>query len=256
MDLNKLQAKQYTIVHQQDDNGNLLVVKETVEYRWFEYGGQGIQSLMNIKSPEKILTPVSQSLLFFLLWKNKPLKVLNLGLGGGAFERTLATMSSVLLTSVEVSLPVIDMAKRYFKLPQKVHVVCQGAEDFISTTQNKYDVILCDMFIEEKSPNFLFSGAFYQQLQKISLNKSVVIINLQAETDEQLLLALFEIKKSFPHIALIDFDDYKNIVIICSSHEIPQRERLQEKLTGFTQVDLTGLEKIIPKIRYMPTSQS
>jgi len=252
MDLNKLQAKQNTILHQQDDNGSLLIVKETEEYRWFEYGGQDIQSLMNLQFPTRILTPVSQSLLIFLLWKNKPLKVLNLGLGGAAFERTLSTMSSILLTSVEASQPIIDMAKRYFKLPKKVHVICENAEDYIRTTQNKYDVILCDMFFKEKSPEFLFSTDFYEKLQKISLNKSVVIINLQAETDEQLLMGLFEIKKSFPHIALIDFDDYKNIVIICSPDEIPKRDVLQEKLADFTQVDLSLLKKIIPKIRYIP----
>lgn len=252
MDLNKLRAKKHTTIHSEDVDGSMLVVKESAEYRWFEYGGQDMQSLMSLHQPEQLFTPVSQSLLFFILWKSKPLKVLNLGLGGASFERTLSTLSSILLTSVEVSQPIIEMAKQYFKLPKKVHVICESAENFIHTTQNKYDVVLCDMFFKEKSPDFLFSEHFYAQLKQITLSKSVVIVNLQAETDEQLLLALFEIKKSFPYIALIDFNDYKNIVIIGSDHEIPAREFLQEQLANIKSINLHELEKIIPRIRYIP----
>jgi len=252
MDLNKLQTKKHTVIHQHDDNGSLLVVKETDTFRWFEYGGQRIQSLMSKQSPSHILTPVSQAMLLCLLWKSKPLKVLNLGLGSGAFERSLATISSVLLTAVEISPCIIDMAKSYFNLPKKVHVICENAETYIANTQTQYDIILCDMFAEEKSPEFLFSHDFYAQLQKITLAQGVVMINLQAETDEQLLKALFEIKQHFPYIALIDFDDYKNIVVICSLDEIPQRDALQSQLNRVKPLNLTELESIIPKIRYIP----
>lgn len=259
MNFKKLLAKKHAVVHQQDVDGSVLAVKETEQYRWFEYGGNIVQSLMNKAEPQQILTPVSQSLLLFLLWKSKPLKILNLGLGGASLERTLATMPSLLITSVESSQAVIDMAKRYFNLPQKIHVVCQKAEQFVQQTHmqsyTKYDVILCDLFIDERSPEFLFTHDFYFQLSSIVVDKAVVIINIQAESDEQLLTALLEIKKHFPYVALIEFDDYKNIVLICSLAEIPNRETLQERLTEFTQVSFTDLEKVIKKIRYIPLSK-
>lgn len=260
MNFKKLLAKKHTVVHQQSIEGSVLAVKETDKYRWFEYGGSVVQSLMNKEDPQQILTPVSQSLLLFLLWKSKPLKILNLGLGGASLERTLATMPSLLITSVESSQAVIDMAQHYFYLPKKVHVVCEKAERFVQQTHaqsyTKYDVILCDLFIEEKSPHFLFSRDFYLQLRGIVTAKAVVMINIQAESDEQLLMALLEIKKNFPYIALIEFDDYKNIVLICSLAEIPNREILQENLREFTQVNFTDLDKVIKKIRYIPPSKS
>jgi len=259
MNFKKLLAKKHTVIHQQDINGSVLAVKETEQYRWFEYGGNVVQSLMSRVDPQQILTPVSQSLLVFLLWKSKPLKILNLGLGGASLERTLATMPSLLITSVESSQAVIDMAKSYFNLPRKVHVVCQKAEQFIQQAHTqpytKYDVVLCDMFIDEKSPEFLFTYDFYFQLKNIVVDNAVVMINLQAESDEQLLTALLEIKKQFPYIALIEFDDYKNIVLICSLADIPTREFLQERLTEFTQVNFTDLDKVIKKIRYIPPSK-
>jgi len=252
MNLNKLLAKKCTTIHEQTMNGSKLAVKETAEYRWFECGGQDIQSLMSLQKPEQVLTPISQSLLMFLLWSDRPLKVLNLGLGGGTFERALAFIPSLSLTSVELSQEVINMAKQYFNLTEAAHVVCDSAENFINSTNTKYDVVLCDLFIDEKNPDFLFSNDFYKQLKKIMLNKAVVMLNVQADTDEQLLLALYAIKKVFSYVALIEFSDYKNIVIICSTNEIPNRNVLSEKLASFNKIDLSGLKKVIPQIRYIP----
>jgi len=258
MDFRKLLAKKHHVIHQEDAGDGMLTVKETSEYRWFGFGGEEVQSLMYKAAPEQILTPISQSLLLFTLWKKTPLKVLNLGLGGASLERTLATIPSVLITSVEASQAVIDMAKKYFKLPKKIHTVCQKAEDFVLQAHNQaytnYDVVLCDLFIEEKSPEFLFDQTFYSQLKDITTNKAVVMINLQAESDEQLLTALIGIKKHFPYIALIEFDEYKNIVLICSLTELPTRDVLHEKLKHFSQINFTELEKVINNIRYIPFS--
>ena len=258
MDLKKLVAKKYTRLFEQNLDGSQLTVKETVDYRWFELAGNDVQSIMSRATPEQIITPVSQSLLLFLLWKSKPLKVLSLGLGGAAFERTLASIPSVLITSVEASQPIIDMAKQFFNLPKKVHVVCQKAEDYVQQTQTqiKFDVVICDLFYAEKSPEFLFSHEFYGNLKNISADASVMMINLQADTDEQLLKALLAMKKHFTYLALIEFDDYKNIVLICSNVEIPEREDLQKRLANFKGVSFTDLNKVIPKIRYIPPSKS
>jgi len=125
MNFKRLLAKKHVVIYEEAIGESIVTVKETDEYRWFEFGGNVVQSLMCKKKPQQILTPVSQSLLLFLLWKKTPLKVLNLGLGGASLERTLEVIPSTLITSVESSQAIIDMAKRYFNLPKKVHVVCE-----------------------------------------------------------------------------------------------------------------------------------
>ena len=252
MNLNKLLEKKCITLHEQIINDSILAVKETSDYRWFEHGGQDIQSIMSLKKPEQVLTPVSQSLLMFLLWNTRPLKVLNLGLGGGTFERALALMPNVSLTSVELFQQVIDVAKKHFNLAENANVVCDSADNFIKSTNIKFDVILCDLFIDEKNPDFLFSNTFYEQLQKIMLKQSVVMLNVQADSNEQLLLVLCAIRNVFPYVALIEFSDYKNIVVMCSTDEIPEKSMLIEKLTNFNKIDLSGLKNIIPKIRHIP----
>jgi spermidine synthase len=257
MDLKTLLSQKCTVLHQQDDNGIALIVKESAKYRWFEYGGTSTQSLMNKSLSEEILMPVYQSLLLFLLFKSTPLKILNLGLGGASIERALATIPHLLLTSVDSSQAVIDMAKRYFNLPSTVEVVCQQAEQFIEQTDTLYDVVLCDLFIGENNPKFLFKEDFYQQLATIMVANRVLMINLQADTDEQLIHAVLAIKTVFHYIALMEFDDYSNIVIIASSHEIPEQARLQQQLANFTLLDFScflnsSLEQAIEKMRYIP----
>lgn len=239
-------------MHQKDVDGRLLTVKETADYRWFEYGGNSVQSLMSKTTSEKTVTPVSQSLLVFLLFDIAPLRILNLGLGGASLERALTALPNVLLTSVDASQSVIDIAKRYFNLPKDSYVVCQKAEVFIQQTKSEFDVVICDLFIDEKNPGFLYAQDFYSQLNEITSHKAVVVINTQAESEEQLLGALLSIRKYFSHIALIEFEGYKNIVIISSSHEIPAREILQKRLKSFTQVALSGLDNVIENMRYIP----
>lgn len=254
MDLKELATTQQTILYQKEVAGGLLTVKETDQYRWFEYGGCSVQSVMSKALPEQMLSPVYQSLLMFLLLNKSPDNVLSLGLGGASIERRLAAVSSISMTSVDASQTIIDMAKRYFYLPKKVDVICQKAELYIQKIDKQYEVIICDLFIGEKSPDFLFEADFYESLKAISTSSAVVMINLQADTDEQLLGAILAIKKYFPYVALIEFEGFINIIFVCSAQAIPEREVLQNRIASFTQIDLSYLVPVIEKMRYIPHS--
>jgi len=253
MIIEQLLTNNATLLHQQVLGGYLLEVKETSQYRWFEYDGASIQSLMSKAAQEKVIMPVSQSLLLFLLLENNPTNILSLGLGGASIERALVAIPNIKITAIDASQPIIDMARRYFYLPNSVEVYCQQAEQFVEETTIQYDVVLCDLFIGEKNPEFLFTELFYKQLSQITSCKAVVSLNIKAQNNEQLLNMLFTIKKYFPNIVLIEFEDYSNIVIICSYQTIPNQTILQQRLLDFTGVDLSGLDRAIEKMSYIPS---
>jgi len=239
------------VVEQKLIDGVLLVVKETEQLRWFEYGGFSTQSVMNKHQPTQILTPVSRSLLLFLLFKQAPLSILNLGLGGAALERALVTIPNLTLSAVEASPTIIDMATSYFNLPEQVKVFCQKAEQYIDQTTEVYDVVICDLFIGEKSPDFLFCDDFYEQVASITCDQAVLMINIQADTNLQLFNALSAIKKQFPHIALVEFTDYSNIVLICSLQKIPNLSILVKDAKELTQSILFDINSLLDKIIYI-----
>jgi hypothetical protein len=254
-------SDQYKVIYQRNISGIALVVKENDQYRWFEYGGSAIQSLMSKQRPDQIIMPVFQSLILFLLldnniFKKNSLKVLNLGLGGASIERALCTIPEIEITSVDASLNIIEMAKRYFKLPKQVKVACQKAEMFIQQTNDFYDVVLCDLFVDGQSAECIFNQEFYFNLSKITFDNASLMINLQAENEAQLLHVLLSIKKCFSYIALIEFDDYKNIVILASAQEIPNQAKLLSRLknikSDFPCFQNLELQQVITKMRYIP----
>lgn len=251
MNSEALPLEGFFVVEQKMIDGVLLVVKETDQLRWFEYGGFSTQSMMNKHQPTQILTPVSRSLLLFLLFKQAPLSILNLGLGGAALERALVTIPNLTLTAVEASQSIIDMAANYFKLPKQVKVFCQKAEQYINQTTDIYDVVICDLFIGEKSPDFLFSSDFYEQIANITTEQAVLMINIQADTNQELFNALSAIKKQFPHIALVEFSDYSNIVLICSLQKIPDLSVQVKDTIELTQSILFDIESLLDKVIYI-----
>lgn len=252
VDIETILASNCATVHRQIVEGRVLAVRENEQYRWFEFGGQAVQSLMEKARPERIVTPVAQALLLFLLFDHGRSSVLNLGMGGASIERAVAAIPTVSVTSVEACEPIIDIARAYFHLPKAAHIVCERAERYVEKTQARYDVVLCDLFLDESTPAFLGSEEFYSRLTRITTDRVVVLLNIQADTEEELLQMLRSIRRHLPHIALLEFTGYRNIVIVCSPVEIPSRETLLGRLGDSAPLAGTSLRAAIEAMRYVP----
>jgi len=244
------------IIAESQVDGCLLQVKENHEYRWFELGGSSIQSAIDKNKPEKILMPVSQALILFMLFKSDQLNILNLGLGGACIDRSLSMFKGIKLTSVEMSEEIINMAKLYFQLPPEINVVCQEAEQFINSHHKKSDVVICDLFIGEKNPAFLFSNDFYKRLEQITNEKGLISLNLKLKNNQQLLQLLLNIKQYFPYIMVIEFDDYSNIVLLCCKVEMASEKEMLNNLLNNKKLAQIGLSNVLPKITYIPNLKS
>jgi hypothetical protein len=167
-------------------------------------------------------------------------------------------MPQIEITSVDASLNIIEIAKRYFELPQPVKVVCEKAAIFVQQCTDFYDVVLCDLFVDGQSAECIFDREFYFNLAKITSCNASIMINLQAENEAKLLHVLLSIKKYFPYIALIEFDDYKNIVVLASRQEIPNQAELLSrfkhiKSTDFSCFQNLDLQQVITNMHYIPT---
>jgi spermidine synthase len=256
MDVSEIQTDDVVTIDQKLIIGNTLAVKENKHYRWFEYAGHSIQSLMSRDKPHHLMIPVTQALMLFFLFKKTPLRLLNLGLGGGGLERLLANFPDISITSVESSQDIIEMAKQHFYLPEKIEVVCQDAFQFVKQNQDPFDVIISDLFIGEKNPAFLFSAEFFQRLVNITTKDSVITLNIKAESNQHLFQVLSTIKTFFPYIALIEFDDYSNLVVVASKVMIPHQQTLQQNLINRAELAALNLEVAIKHMVYIPPGSS
>jgi spermidine synthase len=232
MDLLKLNRNSGELVYSAEVDGTYLEIRELEHYRWFHFGDDAIQSIIDLTQPEKIQLPVPQAMLSFLLWKKSPLVVLNLGLGGGSFERYFHSNTEISLQTVEVNTHVITAAKNYFSLPQKLSIHIESAEVYLQRDHKKVDVILCDIFANQENPACLQDEIFYQNLQKSCINSSVVFINLFAIDEQHMVEIMTKIKVYFGHIVLIEFEHYKNVILVLSQQPLPSKDMLLTKNNG------------------------
>lgn len=226
MNLSTIKPDAGNLLYQELIDNKPLVVRELANFRWFHFGGESLQSVLDLQHPQRIVLPVYQSMLLFLLWKDNRLAVLNLGMGGGALERALSAFPDINVTSVEQSSQIIALARNYFLLPPETLVYVQSAQQYLEQNHNDFDIVLCDVFIEDKNSSCINERSFYQNLQK-NMNKSgIAFINLSVENEQHLLDILAVIHQFFSYSALVEFTDYKNIVLIVSDMPIPGKKQL------------------------------
>jgi len=229
MDLLSLNRNIGKLVYDENINGSQIEVRELNHFRWFSFGDDAIQAVIDVTQPSNILLPVPQAMLSFLLWKIQPLKILNLGVGGGCFERYFQPIVDITLQSVEMNTQVIDMARTYFSLPKNQLVYIESAEDFLQNNQQKFDVILCDIFTNQENPACLYDQHFYENLYNGCSTSTVVFINLFAMNEQDMVEIIKLIKPYFNYVSLIEFKDYKNVILVISPQILPDKALLLSK---------------------------
>jgi spermidine synthase len=204
-------------------------VYQNKDYRWLTFsneplGSVAIQGVMSKTNPEHVSVPINQSMLLFLLKPVNTMRILNLGLGTAGVERTLAHIahSTAYLNSlnqfdtVEINPGVIDVAKQFFNLPHNHIIYQQCAEQYLSKCTNRYNVICIDIFSGEHHQACVQSHSFWQSIIHCIEPDSQILINLNPKTGHDLQTVLGLLRQYFNYIALIEFNEYKNIVLILS----------------------------------------
>lgn len=240
-------------IFQHPFNEQTLKVIENSQYRWFTLGGNAVQAIMSKGQPNTCVLPVPQALLIFLLWRNSAKSILNLGLGAGGLERTLMHNHNFDITAVERQPEIINMAKEYFALPDNVKTIADCAESFLAATKNFFDIIICDLYQQEISPEALFTIDFYLNISKKLNAKGCALVSLSVDSQQQLVELLAKLKTLRLNLALIDFTDYKNIILIISKAPLPNKEKLST--TNKQKLNRTNMDfsHYIERMHIIPT---
>lgn len=98
----------------------------------------------------------------------RPKRVLVLGLGGGAIsKRFWRDYPDATIDSVEIDPVVVDVAKRYFGLPDdpRLRVYTQDARRFVQTSTDTYDIIIFDCYFDDALPFHLTTQEFLREVK-------------------------------------------------------------------------------------------
>lgn len=107
--------------------------------------------------------------------------ILVLGVAGGSVIKTLLNDVKYKgkITGVEIDSEIISIANTYFQLHEipNLTVIIDDAFEFVLKTQEKYDLIVIDIFQDTMMPNFLFEDFFTDRLGVILESKGSVLFN-------------------------------------------------------------------------------
>lgn len=107
--------------------------------------------------------------------------ILVLGVAGGSVIKTLLNdvKYNGKITGVEIDPEIISIANTYFQLHEipNLTVIIDDAFEFVLKTQEKYDLIVIDIFQDTMMPNFLFEDFFTDRLGVILESKGSVLFN-------------------------------------------------------------------------------
>ncbi len=146
--------------------------------------------------------------------------VLVLGVGGGSVIKTLSEEIKFKgkITGIEIDEEVIKLGNNYFKINEihNLEIIIDDAYKFVSKTINKYDLIVIDIFEDNKMPNFLYEKYFIERLCFILNVKGFIVFNTMV-LDNNYQNNLFYKKQvdlmSFKVISMPNLEGFNELII-------------------------------------------
>ncbi|WP_103072222.1 spermine/spermidine synthase domain-containing protein [Aquimarina sediminis] len=138
-------------------------------------------------------------------------EILLLGLGGGSIIQTLrnSTSFSGSITAVEIDEIIIEIAKNEFgiKNTSDLRIICDDAYGFIDQCITQFDIIIIDIFIDNKVPQQFYDLTFWAKIMSLIRPTGYVLfnagINLKENTNIELIKSMDN-----PNV---EFTQYNNV---------------------------------------------
>jgi spermidine synthase len=136
------------------------------------------------------------------LIRPEPERVVLIGLGGGSMVRFLARhFPAIDVTAVELDQAVVDAARDYFGVVETphLHVVTADGFAFFAATDDRWDVIYMDAFVEPSNqtddagvPLRMQTVAFLRRLRAHLRDDGLFVVNLHHDDDTGVRVAAIE----------------------------------------------------------------
>ncbi len=248
----ELRPDQSQLLYSERINDQLIEVREFKRYRWLQIGGRSIQSLMDVNLPSQIMVPSDKAMMTALLFFPKPQQLLNIGLGGGLFERFFAaTFPELKITSLESDETVIRLSKEFFFISEESPIINDSAEYFLAKRNASCDIILCDIFTAEKHPGCLYEKEFYANASYCLNRTGIFALNLIPDSEEDVVAIVIAMKNNFHHISLLEVAGHSNIILFASQCKLLDRVNLEveaDALFKRTRLDLTDVPQRLTRL--------
>lgn len=233
--------------------GDGIVTFEACEddrYRWLQSRDGTLHSLMDRRSPDRLVLPYTVTMMAGLLFIDAPQTVLMLGLGGGSHARFLRHhFPDVRITAWERDAEVVEIARREFGLADGddgIRIVTEDARSIIDFEGPPADLILLDLFGAGGMPPWTRDTGIYKSCRRHLAGHGVLAANFWVAADDEFLGVLNGVQRAFEErTLLLAVPGYRNFVVL--AFETPPRldfdhlRRRAGELGERTGLDYAGL---------------
>lgn len=168
------------VLFRADTQYHRITVTEDADARHLRFD-RSHQSAMALGDPYE--TRIRYPDYFHLALAVKPdaRRVLVLGLGGGSVtKRMWRDYPEMRIDSVEIDPVVIDVARRYFGLPEdgRLRVFTEDARRYVQRAEGEYDVVIVDAYYSDSLPFHLTTEEFFSEIDDRLAPDGVVAYNV------------------------------------------------------------------------------
>ena len=192
------------------------------EFRGVQFlhlGTDWIQGAMRLNHPYEIVLDYVQQMMVWMLFKENPKHIVQLGLGSAALTKfCYQHFPDTRVTAIELNPNVIEICRNAFHLPENDHrlkVIQTDAFDYIEArkNQNEIDIIQVDLYDENAAAPVFDSPEFYKSCADALTPDGMMTINIFGDESNR-TKSVESIQESFDSVVWLPEVDGGNIVIL------------------------------------------
>jgi spermidine synthase len=229
------------VLYRKDSAYHSIAVVEDQNDRYLRFDSS-FQSAMNLDDP--FVTPFDYVAYLSLAFAYRPeaANALYVGLGGGsAPKRAWRDFPDVQVQAVELDPEVVEVARRWFALPQdpRLAVEVEDGRTYLQRNERRWDVIVLDAYYSDALPFHLTTQEFLELVRDRLAPGGVVVANVIGAVEgenSKLFRAFYRTYRSvFPSVAVHpvsfrgDAAAIRNIIVVAGDGALPSRDFLSER---------------------------
>lgn len=161
-----------------------VTLSEQGGVRYLHFGTEWIQGAMRLRKPNWLELEYSRKMMSWLLFREQPRMICQLGLGAGALTKFCYWQFADCKTvAVELNPDVISVCHSMFALPdedERLHIVEMDAMDFVNDERNArvFDVLHSDLYDATARGPVLDTPEFYAACKRCLVPGGMMTVNL------------------------------------------------------------------------------
>jgi spermidine synthase len=183
------------------DDAETVYVSEKFGVRSLHIGSDTVQSSMRIARPSDLELSYTRSMMGFMLFNDRPGRVLMIGLGGGSLAKFVYQYLPWASTQVvEVNPRVVAIARQYFQVPPddaRFSVIVGDGAEYTARDGDSVDLLVVDGYDAESHVEALSSKEFYEACRRRLGAHGILVVNLWGG-DREFNDTLQRIEAAFP----------------------------------------------------------